>query len=101
MAPRGGLRHIVGRYLVLSREVSLRIKSETSESTTNGANQNTPCSLIFAITTLDNLVFPRKNLLLQDFSPAPFIHASYFENLSRVYVGVSASSHNSNTSDHT
>jgi hypothetical protein len=63
-------------------------------------DRNVPCSLIFTITALHNLVFPGEDLLLDDLGAASFIDASDLQYLCRIHVRVSASAHDGNTSDH-
>lgn len=46
-------------------------------------------------------MLPRQNFFFQDLCAASLVDASHFKDLSRVYIRISASSHDSDTSDHT
>lgn len=59
-----------------------------------------PGSLIFAVSSLYNLMLPRQYFLLEDLCAASLIHTCYFEDLGRVDIGVPTSPHNGDASDH-
>ena len=61
---------------------------------------DSPSALVLPITSLDNLVFSRKDFLLKDLCPPAFVNAGHFEYLGRVHVGVRPAAHDRDAADH-
>lgn len=60
-----------------------------------------PCSLVFTVSTLHDLVFAGQYLLLKNLGSTPFIHAGDFQDLGRVHKGIVPSTHYCNATNHT
>ena len=61
---------------------------------------DSPSALVLPIASLDNLVFTRKNLLLQYLRSSAFVDSGYLQDLRCVDIGVGASPHDSYAADH-
>ena len=62
---------------------------------------NSPSPLVFSVTTLNNFMFSRENLLFQNLCSPPLIDTGDLEYLSSIYIRVRASAHHSYASYHT
>lgn len=60
-----------------------------------------PCSLVFTVSTLHDLVFAGQYLLLENLGATTFVHASDFQDLSRVHEGIIPPTHYCNATNHT
>ena len=59
-----------------------------------------PGALVLSIAALDNFVFSWEDVAFEDFGPSTFLHASDFEDLSRVHVRVRPPPHDRYSSHH-
>ena len=62
--------------------------------------QDLPCSLILPIASLDDLVLPWQDLLLEDLGTTTLVHTGNLENLGCIHIGVRTSTHDGNAADH-
>lgn len=59
-----------------------------------------PGSLVLPVASLNNLVFAGQDFLLEDLGTPAFVHASDFEDLGRVHIGIRAPAHHCDVSNH-
>lgn len=95
-------RRIAGRYHDLYREESLVQTSEhmISVEAISSNNACVPSSLVFTIPSLNDLMLPRQYFFLQDLRTTALVNPSNLENLGCVDVGITASTHDGDSSDH-
>ena len=98
--PVGARLHIGMQYPDLVQGESYKIERITCVLL-GSFLRSLPCSLIFTVSTLHDLVFAGQYLLLENLGSASFVHACDFQDLSRVHVGVIPSTHYCNATNHT
>jgi hypothetical protein len=59
-----------------------------------------PCSLIFSITPLNNLMLPWEDFLFEDLCAAAFVYTRYFEDLGCIHIGIGTATHDRYASYH-
>ena len=75
-------------------------KARLCSSVLLACQNGVPGSLVFSITTLDNLVFAWQDLLLQNLCTPAFVHTSNLQYLRSIYIGVCSPSHDRDAANH-